>query len=155
MCGGKDADSIRGDRGDDVLLGEQNGGTSWGGVEGDRLDGGPGDDVIDGGRGGRRSMDQLTYSGAGAPVVVNAKRGVARGRSSGKDQIANIGYVLGSPFDDRVIGISADQILRTRRRIGVAGGARKFEAIRAAVRGGWISSLITDHDTGRRLLAQP
>lgn len=58
-------------------------------------------------------------------------------------------------FDKRVIGISSEQILRARRRIGVAGGRRKFEAIRGALRGGWISTLITDLDTGQRLLAQP
>lgn len=58
-------------------------------------------------------------------------------------------------FDERVIGISTEQIQRTRRRIGVAGGLRKFEAIRGALRGGWISTLITDLETGRRLLRQP
>lgn len=58
-------------------------------------------------------------------------------------------------FDDRVIGISTEQIKKTRRRIGVAGGRRKFEAIRAALRGGWISTLITDLETGKRLLKQP
>jgi len=58
-------------------------------------------------------------------------------------------------FDQRVIGISTEQIRKTRRRIGVAGGRRKFEAIRAALRGRWISTLITDLDTGQRLLAQP
>ncbi|HSW05538.1 sugar-binding transcriptional regulator [Aquabacterium sp.] len=58
-------------------------------------------------------------------------------------------------FDQRVIGISTEQIRRARRRIGVAGGRRKFEAIRGALRGGWISTLITDLDTGQRLLAEP
>jgi DNA-binding transcriptional regulator LsrR (DeoR family) len=58
-------------------------------------------------------------------------------------------------FDERVIGISAEQVKSTRRRIGVAGGRRKFEAIRAALRGGWISTLITDLETGRRLSKQP
>ena len=133
MCGGKGADSIRGDGGDDVLLGEQNEGTSWGGEEGDRLDGGPGDDVVDGGRGGRRSLDQLTYREAGAPVVVNANRGVARGRSSGKDQIANVGYVLGSSFDDRVVGVRivfagpGDDVIRgTERGFGETGDDQIF-----------------------------
>jgi DNA-binding transcriptional regulator LsrR (DeoR family) len=58
-------------------------------------------------------------------------------------------------FDERVIGMAPDQIRRTRRRIGIAGGRRKFEAIRGALRGGWISTLITDLDTAERLLAQP
>jgi len=65
------------------------------------------------------------------------------------------GRPIRTHFDERVIGISSEQVRRTRRRIGVAGGLRKFEAIRAALRGGWISTLITDLDTGQRLLAQP
>ncbi|HKW83903.1 MAG TPA: sugar-binding domain-containing protein [Burkholderiaceae bacterium] len=65
------------------------------------------------------------------------------------------GRPVETAFDQRVIGISTEQIRRARRRIGVAGGRRKFEAIRGALRGGWISTLITDLDTGKRLLAQP
>jgi len=60
-----------------------------------------------------------------------------------------------TPFGERVLGIGIDQIRRTRRRIGVAGGARKFEAIRAALRGGWLTTLITDLHTAQQLLDQP
>jgi DNA-binding transcriptional regulator LsrR (DeoR family) len=60
-----------------------------------------------------------------------------------------------TPFDERVLGIGTDQIRRTRRRVGVAGGRRKFEAVRAALRGGWLSTLITDLHTAERLLAEP
>jgi DNA-binding transcriptional regulator LsrR (DeoR family) len=65
------------------------------------------------------------------------------------------GRPVKTSFDERVIGISTEQIKSTRRRIGVAGGRRKFEAIRAALRGGWISTLITDLESGQRLLKQP
>jgi DNA-binding transcriptional regulator LsrR (DeoR family) len=58
-------------------------------------------------------------------------------------------------FDKRVVGIRAEQIRAVRHRIGVAGGGRKFEAIRAALRGRWISTLVTDHATARRLLVDP
>lgn len=58
-------------------------------------------------------------------------------------------------FDERVLGIGTEQLLRTRRRIGVAGGERKFEAIRAALRGRWLTTLITDLHTAQRLLATP
>jgi DNA-binding transcriptional regulator LsrR (DeoR family) len=60
-----------------------------------------------------------------------------------------------TPFDGRVLGIGTDQIRGTRRRIGVAGGRRKFEAVRAALRGGWLSTLITDLHTAERLIAEP
>ncbi|GAA2250605.1 helix-turn-helix domain-containing protein [Herbiconiux moechotypicola] len=56
-----------------------------------------------------------------------------------------------SELDERVIGISADQLRAVPRRIGIAGGARKLEAVRAAVSGGWIDVLITDAETGEAL----
>ena len=65
------------------------------------------------------------------------------------------GRHVATPFDERVLGIGVEQIRRTRRRIGVAGGQRKFEAIRAALRGRWLSTLITDLQTAQRLLAEP
>jgi DNA-binding transcriptional regulator LsrR (DeoR family) len=60
-----------------------------------------------------------------------------------------------TPFDGRVLGIGTEQIRHTRRRIGVAGGCRKFDAVRAALRGKWLSTLITDLNTAQRLLAEP
>jgi len=65
------------------------------------------------------------------------------------------GKPVASNFDKRVVGIGADQIRAVRHRIGVAGGARKFEAIRAVLRGRWVSTLVTDHATARRLLVEP
>jgi DNA-binding transcriptional regulator LsrR (DeoR family) len=63
------------------------------------------------------------------------------------------GRHIPSGLDDRVLGIGADQLRAVPRRVGVAGGARKFRAIRAAVRGGWVSVLITDLQVARRLAA--
>ncbi len=54
------------------------------------------------------------------------------------------GRAVESSFDQRVIGIDRDDILRVPRRIGVAGGLEKVDAIQAAVRGGWVNILITD-----------
>lgn len=68
------------------------------------------------------------------------------------------GKPVKSDFDERVIGISAEQILGTRRRLGVAGGPAKFDAIRGALRGRWLSTLITDLATAEKLAldaAQP
>ena len=39
------------------------------------------------------------------------------------------------------------------RRIGLAGGARKHDAIRAALTGNWVNVLVTDLSTARALLA--
>jgi DNA-binding transcriptional regulator LsrR (DeoR family) len=64
----------------------------------------------------------------------------------------------GSPVDgelrDRVIGIGVDDLRAVPRRIGVAGGKPKVDAIRAAVAGSWINVLVTDQFTARRLLDQ-
>jgi DNA-binding transcriptional regulator LsrR (DeoR family) len=58
-----------------------------------------------------------------------------------------------SDLEDRVIGISAEQLRATPRRVGVAGGRRKHQAILAAVRGGWLNVLVTDEETAEYLLA--
>ena len=62
------------------------------------------------------------------------------------------GRPVRSEVDDRVIGIGADQLRRVPRRIGIAGGARKHSAVRAALRGGWVNVLITDSETAQRLV---
>jgi DNA-binding transcriptional regulator LsrR (DeoR family) len=56
-------------------------------------------------------------------------------------------------YDDRVVGIDRDTLLRVPRRVGVAGGTRKVNAIRAAVKGGWVNVLVTDLATAEALLA--
>ena len=61
------------------------------------------------------------------------------------------GTLVESDLNDRVLGISPEQLLRVERRIGVAGGARKYAAIRAAVLGGWVNVLITDKATALKL----
>jgi DNA-binding transcriptional regulator LsrR (DeoR family) len=66
-----------------------------------------------------------------------------------------LGHLVQTKFDERIIGIQSEQILKTRRRIGVAGGRRKFEAIRGALRGRWLSTLITDLETAQRLVESP
>jgi DNA-binding transcriptional regulator LsrR (DeoR family) len=65
------------------------------------------------------------------------------------------GKPVSSNFDKRVVGIRVQQLRAVRHRIGVAGGARKFEAIRAVLRGRWVSTLVTDHATAERLLTDP
>jgi DNA-binding transcriptional regulator LsrR (DeoR family) len=61
------------------------------------------------------------------------------------------GKLIESELNDRVLGISPEQMLRVDRRIGIAGGTRKYAAIRAAVEGKWINVLITDKKTALKL----
>jgi DNA-binding transcriptional regulator LsrR (DeoR family) len=61
------------------------------------------------------------------------------------------GSLVPSKFDRRVIGITAEQLLAVPRRIGVAGGERKYSAIRASLLGGWVNVLITDLAMAQKL----
>jgi DNA-binding transcriptional regulator LsrR (DeoR family) len=65
------------------------------------------------------------------------------------------GEFVPSPFDDRVLGISAAQLRKAPRVVAVAGGAGKFTAIRAACRGHLLHTLITDLGVARRLVEDP
>jgi DNA-binding transcriptional regulator LsrR (DeoR family) len=57
-----------------------------------------------------------------------------------------------SELDDRVIGITLEQLTRVERVVGVAGGPQKFAVIRGALMGELIDVLITNHATARQLL---
>ncbi|MEZ0167150.1 sugar-binding transcriptional regulator [Microvirga sp. TS319] len=61
------------------------------------------------------------------------------------------GRPMDGPLDERVIGISLEELRSVPRVIGVAGGARKATAIRAALLGGYVDVLITDRFTAERL----
>ncbi|SKA17778.1 sugar-binding transcriptional regulator [Consotaella salsifontis] len=62
------------------------------------------------------------------------------------------GRAVDSPFDERVIGITLDELKKVPRVIGVAGGAKKTTSIHGALLGGWIDTLITDKFTAERVL---
>lgn len=62
------------------------------------------------------------------------------------------GSPVATELDDLVVGATLHQVRRAGRRIAVAGGAGKYRAIRAALRGGWITSLLTDASTARYLI---
>lgn len=63
------------------------------------------------------------------------------------------GTLVNSDLDSRVVGIDPDTFRAIPRRVGMAGGARKHDAIRAAVLGGWVNVLVTDVGTAEALLA--
>jgi DNA-binding transcriptional regulator LsrR (DeoR family) len=64
------------------------------------------------------------------------------------------GKPIASDFDRRVIGVRLEQLKIMDRCVGVAGGERKYQAIHAAVVGGWVNVLITDHVSAERLMAE-
>jgi len=58
-----------------------------------------------------------------------------------------------TPLNERVISMTLEEIKAAKRVVAVAGGLRKVPAIRAAMIGGYIDVLITDHFTAGQLLA--
>jgi DNA-binding transcriptional regulator LsrR (DeoR family) len=82
-----------------------------------------------------------------------------------RQRIANLGVVadigaslinrdgrsIRSPVDERRLAISGAQLRAVPEVIAVAGGVEKTEAIRAALLGGWVNTLITDNDVARAL----
>jgi DNA-binding transcriptional regulator LsrR (DeoR family) len=63
-----------------------------------------------------------------------------------------VGQRVESALDERVISMGLDQLRRVQRCVAVAGGERKWQAVRGAIRGGWIHVLVTDSLVARRLL---
>jgi DNA-binding transcriptional regulator LsrR (DeoR family) len=57
-----------------------------------------------------------------------------------------------TPLNQRVIGMDLEQLRQVKRAVGIAGGSRKWEAIRGAVAGRLINVLITDRFTAEHLL---
>jgi DNA-binding transcriptional regulator LsrR (DeoR family) len=63
------------------------------------------------------------------------------------------GRSVESSLDGRVIGVDSGSLLSVDRRIAVAGGRQKWPAIRASLRGGWVTVLVTDVETATYLMA--
>jgi DNA-binding transcriptional regulator LsrR (DeoR family) len=62
------------------------------------------------------------------------------------------GKPIHSPLDDRILGITAEQLRKVPRVVAVAGGQDKVEAILAALKSKMVDVLITDHDTAEELV---
>jgi DNA-binding transcriptional regulator LsrR (DeoR family) len=62
------------------------------------------------------------------------------------------GQAVQSEIDNRVIGITLDQLKQSGRVIGIAGGPGKLPSIMGALSGKFINVLITDSVTAEKLL---
>lgn len=63
------------------------------------------------------------------------------------------GNPIDNELDELVIGITREQLRSARRRWAVAGGVRKHQAIRAALAGGLVDTLVTDTETADFLVS--
>ncbi|MBL1242199.1 MAG: hypothetical protein COB13_010145, partial [OCS116 cluster bacterium] len=119
LNGGSSIDILAGGDGDDTLVGNEGNDNLAGNNGADNLDGGIGDDTLAGGSGadiliggvgadnldGGSEVDTLDYSGSDAGItlsLVNASVGIG-GHAQG-DVINNIENLIGSDFDDDILG---------------------------------------------------
>ena len=102
--------------GDDIVYTGAGGQTILGGTGRDWISAGAGDDFINGGTDrdvldGGEGQDFAVYDDAAEGVVVDLGAGTARG-GGGDDTLINIENVLGSAYDDTLIGDSGSNVLR-------------------------------------------
>ena len=62
------------------------------------------------------------------------------------------GKQVKTTLDDRVIGIGLEKLIKMPYSVGIAGGVEKTNAIYGAIMGKYINVLITDMETGKKLL---
>ncbi len=98
VSGGDGNDYVSGGKGDDVISGGAGNDKLFGNSGNDKFAAGEGNDAYDGGAG----FDTLDYSGSSRGVSVNLNDHVASG--SGSDTIKGVEGVLGSRFDDTLVG---------------------------------------------------
>lgn len=63
------------------------------------------------------------------------------------------GNMLALPVNHRIIGIEFENLRKIPERVGIACGAEKADAIKAALSGGLITTLITDEAAALRILS--
>ena len=100
LFGGEGRDRLDGGAGDDVL---------YGGADSDTLVGGEGADILDGGVG---DFDAVDYRTSSAGISVNLATGVGTGGDAEGDTLIDIESVVGSDFDDVIVGNADDNYLR-------------------------------------------
>ncbi|MBD3803670.1 MAG: Hint domain-containing protein [Thioclava sp.] len=118
LVGGAGFDSLLGGAGDDTLLGGTENDTLNGGLGNDSLDGGSGNDslignggndTLHGGAGadtlsGGTGMDYVSYSDSGSGVSINLSNGTASGGDAAGDVLSGVDGIIGSEFNDTLIG---------------------------------------------------
>ncbi len=62
------------------------------------------------------------------------------------------GRAIENEINDRIIGLGMEDYKRIKKLVGIAAGPEKYEVVRAALIGKYIKVLITDANTGMRLL---
>jgi Ca2+-binding RTX toxin-like protein len=100
LTGSASADVLTGNNGANLLIGGGGNDSLFGGVGDDTLAGGAGADVLNGGEG----MDFLDYSASGAAVSINLASNSASGGDAAGDQLQGVDGIIGTAFNDTLIG---------------------------------------------------
>ena len=113
--GSAGADRVETGAGNDRIFGGAGNDSLSGGDGADSLEGGDGDDTLEGGAGadtlaGGRGMDFVDYSASNAAVNVNLRTWTATGGHATGDVLSGVDGVIGSAFDDTIIGFD-DELL--------------------------------------------
>jgi Ca2+-binding RTX toxin-like protein len=122
LCGGERIDVLAGGPGDDRVFGGPDSRLSEGDgayYVGDTLRGGEGADLLAGG--GGRGEDTLSYAESRRGVDVDLTAGRATGQ--GRDVLAGIEQVVGSPYADRMAGRFDDLLPELREHLHFWGKA--------------------------------
>ncbi len=114
------------------------------------------------------STNQILFGvgDVGAGSTVRASGMATQAEIDGYVTLGSVAVVIGrfidaagrptrGELDDRMVGISLDDLRRVPIRICVAGGIGKIIAIHAALSGGYATHLVTDTSTAEALLALP
>ncbi len=112
LSGGAGNDTLDGGAGNDTLDGGTGADLLIGGDGNDSLVGGSGDDTLAGGAGsdtlaGGEGLDFADYSASNAAVNVNLAAGTATGGHATGDYLYGIDGLIGSDFDDTLIGFDS------------------------------------------------
>jgi DNA-binding transcriptional regulator LsrR (DeoR family) len=92
----------------------------------------------------------LVTAGEIKPYVRRGAVGGVAGRLIDSD-----GGAVDGPLDERMIGIGLKELKQIPERLCVAGGLKKLPVLRAALAGGYVTTLVTDERTARALMTQP
>jgi DNA-binding transcriptional regulator LsrR (DeoR family) len=84
------------------------------------------------------------------PYVKRGAVGVVAGRL-----IDARGEPVEGRLDDRLIGIGLEELRKIPERLCVAAGPKKIAVLRAALAGGYVTTLVTDERTARALMTKP
>jgi Ca2+-binding RTX toxin-like protein len=107
ICAGKGNDSVHGGKGIDLTFGGGGNDEIFGDAGAfNQAVPGPGNDQVDGGPGGG---DEVIYLDATGPITGDLGTGAVTG--FGTDEVSNVEWLIGGPFDDSLTGSEASDVI--------------------------------------------